>query len=68
MAWSNRRNEGLRVRAERVIPGRKYGQEATALLPKAYPQFCKRAQRARLWDSSPAERQLQGWRASSSFG
>lgn len=50
MAWTNARQDELRARAEKVIPGGMYGHESTGLLPAEYPQFYRRAKGALLWD------------------
>lgn len=50
MAQSNGRDRELRERAEAVIPGGVYGQQATRLLPDDYPQFFSRAKGAMIWD------------------
>lgn len=44
------RNEHLRERAARVVPGGMYGHVDVRLLPDGYPQFFARAQGARIWD------------------
>jgi glutamate-1-semialdehyde 2,1-aminomutase len=55
MAWTNKRNNELRERARKVIPGGMYGHESTASLPDVYPQFFSRAEGARLWDADGNE-------------
>ncbi len=53
--WSNQRNNELRERAARVIPGGMYGHQSTAILPEVYPQFFQRAEGTRLWDADGNE-------------
>ena len=55
MTWTNRRNQELRDRAARVIPGGMYGHQSTALLPAEFPQFFSRAKGARIWDADGNE-------------
>jgi glutamate-1-semialdehyde 2,1-aminomutase len=50
MSLQHTRNDELKARAEKVIPGGMYGHESTRLLPPNYPQFFARAKGARLWD------------------
>lgn len=45
------RDQALRLRAERVIPGGMFGHMNAAALPKAYPQFFASAQGCRLQDA-----------------
>jgi glutamate-1-semialdehyde 2,1-aminomutase len=51
MAWNNAKNRELKDRAVKVIPGGMYGHESTALLPEVFPQFFRKAEGCRLWDS-----------------
>lgn len=51
MTLSHRRDGQLRDRAERVIPGGMYGHESVGLYPASFPQFFRRAEGARLWDT-----------------
>jgi glutamate-1-semialdehyde 2,1-aminomutase len=55
MAWTNQRNNELRERALKVIPGGMYGHQSTAILPAAYPQFFHHAEGTRLWDADGNE-------------
>ncbi|TAJ71837.1 MAG: aminotransferase class III-fold pyridoxal phosphate-dependent enzyme [Phenylobacterium sp.] len=55
MAWTNRRAQELRERAEQVIPGGMYGHESTVLMPAEFPQFFSRGKGARLWDADENE-------------
>jgi glutamate-1-semialdehyde 2,1-aminomutase len=49
------RDELLRERARRVIPGGMYGHMSVASLPPQYPQFFSRAKGSRLWDADGGE-------------
>src|SRR5215831_13113790 len=51
MTRTNKRNQELRERARRVIPGGMYGHQSTGLLPDVFPQFFTRAEGTRLWDA-----------------
>jgi glutamate-1-semialdehyde 2,1-aminomutase len=51
MSGSGSKDQALRERAARVLPGGMYGHQSTALLPDDYPQFFARAEGARLWDA-----------------
>ncbi|MBZ5607708.1 MAG: aminotransferase class III-fold pyridoxal phosphate-dependent enzyme [Acidobacteriia bacterium] len=53
--WTNQRNKELRDRAAKVIPGGMYGHQSTAILPDVYPQFFRRAEGTRLWDTDGNE-------------
>jgi glutamate-1-semialdehyde 2,1-aminomutase len=55
MAWTNQRNNELRERARKVIPGGMYGHQSAAILPDVYPQFFSRAEGTRLWDADGNE-------------
>ncbi len=55
MAWTNRRNQELRERARKVIPGGMYGHQSAAMLPVEFPQFFERAEGTRLWDADGNE-------------
>jgi glutamate-1-semialdehyde 2,1-aminomutase len=55
MGWSNAKNQALRERAARVIPGGMYGHQSTLLLPDEHPQFFVRASGTRLWDADGNE-------------
>ena len=55
MTWTNAKNQALRERAARVIPGGMYGHQATGLLPDEHPQFFARASGAKLWDADGNE-------------
>jgi glutamate-1-semialdehyde 2,1-aminomutase len=46
------RDQELRARAARVIPGGMYGHQSVATLPPGYPQYFARAQGAYLWDTA----------------
>ena len=44
------RDEALRARAARVIPGGMYGHLDAARLPPGYPQFYERGEGCHVWD------------------
>jgi glutamate-1-semialdehyde 2,1-aminomutase len=44
------RDQALRDRAARVIPGGMYGHMSAATLPPGFPQFLERGRGARIWD------------------
>ena len=44
------RDQGLRERADKVIPGGMYGHLSARRLSPNYPQFYERVQGARAWD------------------
>ncbi len=46
----NPNDEQLRSRAQKVIPGSRWGHMSAASLPKGYPQYFERASGCRLWD------------------
>jgi glutamate-1-semialdehyde 2,1-aminomutase len=47
---SRTKDEGLRERAAKVIPGGMYGHLSVRRLPTEYPQFYARSEGARVWD------------------
>ncbi len=55
MGLTHTKNEELKARAAKVIPGGMYGHESTRLLPANYPQFFARAKGARMWDADGNE-------------
>jgi len=55
MTLTHTRDEALKARAAKVIPGGMYGHESTRLLPANYPQFISRAKGARMWDADGNE-------------
>jgi glutamate-1-semialdehyde 2,1-aminomutase len=55
VAWSETerapsRDQALRDRARRVIPGGMYGHQNAANWPAAFPQFLERGRGSRIWD------------------
>src|SRR5262245_6566417 len=44
------RDQALRARARRVIPGGMYGHQSAATLPPEFPQFMERGRGSRVWD------------------
>jgi glutamate-1-semialdehyde 2,1-aminomutase len=46
----NLNDQQLRSRAQKVIPGSRWGHLSAASLPKGYPQYFERADGCRLWD------------------
>jgi glutamate-1-semialdehyde 2,1-aminomutase len=44
------RDQALRDRARRVIPGGMYGHQNAAALPSEFPQFMERGRGSRVWD------------------
>jgi glutamate-1-semialdehyde 2,1-aminomutase len=44
------RDQALRERARRVIPGGMYGHQNAATLPPEFPQFMERGSGSRIWD------------------
>jgi glutamate-1-semialdehyde 2,1-aminomutase len=44
------RDQTLRARAARVVPGGMYGHQNAAALPPEFPQFLERGQGCRVWD------------------
>ncbi|MDZ4867535.1 MAG: aminotransferase class III-fold pyridoxal phosphate-dependent enzyme [Alphaproteobacteria bacterium] len=55
MILTHTKDEELKARAEKVIPGGMYGHESTRLLPANYPQYIARAKGARMWDADGNE-------------
>jgi len=49
------RDQALRERAKKVIPGGMWGHMNAARLPPEYPQYFARGQGARLWDVNGRE-------------
>ena len=52
---SLQQDRDLRARAARVIPGGMYGHQNVASLPEGFPQYFRRAEGCRLWDSDGNE-------------
>ena len=44
------RDQALRARAARVVPGGMYGHQNAAALPPEFPQFLERGRGCRIWD------------------
>src|SRR5262249_26514069 len=44
------RDQALRARARRVIPGGMYGHQSATTLPPEFPQFMERGRGSRVWD------------------
>jgi glutamate-1-semialdehyde 2,1-aminomutase len=55
MGLNHAKDDELKARASKVIPGGMYGHESTRLLPANYPQFIARAKGARMWDADGNE-------------
>ncbi|MFI5305961.1 MAG: aminotransferase class III-fold pyridoxal phosphate-dependent enzyme [Polyangiales bacterium] len=51
----SKRDQALRERARRVIPGGMYGHQSVATLPPGFPQYFVRAEGCRLWDADGNE-------------
>ena len=51
----NPRDQALRERAHRVIPGGMYGHMSTGRLPPGFPQFFSAAHGSRIWDADGHE-------------
>jgi glutamate-1-semialdehyde 2,1-aminomutase len=49
------KDEALRERARRVIPGGMYGHQSAARLPEGFPQFFTRGEGSHVWDADGNE-------------
>ena len=49
------KDQALRGRARRVIPGGMYGHQSAARLPEGFPQFFTRGEGSHVWDADGNE-------------
>jgi glutamate-1-semialdehyde 2,1-aminomutase len=54
-AVSGSRDQALRERAARVVPGGMYGHQNAAAWPAGFPQFLERGRGSRIWDADGRE-------------